>query len=389
MSLQNRLLLFYLITTFGYSMTGIATFLSIDKTFHSIGYLGIALSLRTLSACIFGYLANHIIKRIDIRRSFFCSLALGLLSIICVFSGFHFNNFFIVLIGLVLIGLPSTLSNIFLTISFKISSESSFFYRKYSGSRELVFGIARLIACLVAPFLIYKFNLNIVIFANLMAYLLGIVLIININFKPISNAKSCDPVIKINYLMLRSKETWMYILQISSSMLMVALIPLLASLNQISLTIHLSPLIRESLWSIEAITMILAGFIYLIAKKAGNNEIVKLLLMLNGSFLFFLLYIKQSILVVAIIMFISVLMMLSFYLFRDDYIVNAGENTRLIEAHAAFSSVMKDLICSISPVILSIVLTSFSLDITISIILLIQTSCYCTYFFLSKRKICF
>lgn len=116
MSLQKKLLGFYLITSLGLSIIGLATFLNIEPIFHSIGYLGIALSLRTLSSCILGYKANYLIQKLNIHNSFILSFILGGISIFCIFLGFYHQNFLILLLGVILIGLPTTLTAILLTI---------------------------------------------------------------------------------------------------------------------------------------------------------------------------------------------------------------------------------------------------------------------------------
>lgn len=47
---------------------------------------------------------------------------------------------------------------------------------------------------------------------------------------------------------------------------------------------------------------------------------------------------------------------------------------------------MKDLICSISPVVLSYVLINFRLDVAIVSILIVQSALFTGYMFLTKNK---
>lgn len=387
MSLQARLLVFYLITTLGYSVTSLATFLSIESNFHSMGYLGAALSLRTLSSCIFGYKANHLIQKINIRNSFICSFVFGLLSIGCIFSGFYYHVFLMVLFGLVLLGLPSVLTTILLTITLRISSKNENTFRKFSGSRELVFGFSRLFACLLAPILLLILNIKDIIFANLITYIVGLLIFFSINFQVLLAEKTLKPAIEIRHLIFKSRETWLYICQIASSMLLIALIPLFASSESIFLTKNVPILLRQSLWSVEAVTMVMGSAIYIIAKHVRENEGIKAILMLNGMFLLLLLLSSQAWVIVAVAALISFSIMLSFYIFRDDYVVNAGNDTRLIEVHASCSAVIKDLIASVSPMLLTFLLAGFRLEIAISLILFIQGGLYFSYVVLTKTRL--
>lgn len=133
--------------------------------------------------------------------------------------------------------------------------------------------------------------------------------------------------------------------------------------------------------------MILGSSLYLMAKKMRNNEALKLILMLNSAFLFLFVFFSQPIMVVAIIMLISMSIMLAFYLFRDDYMIHAGKDTRLVEAHAAFSSVARDLICSVSPVVLVCIFTNFSLSVAFFIIFIFQAILCAIYLFFISRKV--
>jgi len=386
MLFQNKLLRFYLITSLGLSIISLATFLNIDKYFHSIGYLGLALSLRTVSSCVLGYNANYIIKKINVLNSFILSFTLGIISIFCIYIGFYYHNFVILLFGIVLIGLPITLTTILLTITLRMASDDSSMFRKYSGSRELFFGFSRLLACLLTPVMLLKISVSSLILTNLMIYLIGLCLFWDLDLKRFANENIPDSFIKINHLILKSNDTWIFICQTIASLSLIALIPLLASSDQISLTKDFPPLLRQSLWSLEAMTMIFGSLIYILAKWSRNSEIIKAILMLNSIFLFVLLYFRQPAMIIFIVMLISLTIMLSFYIFRDDYVITAGKDKSLIEAHAAFSSVMKDLICSISPVLLSYLLASFRLNVAILSILSVQLTLYFGYVLLLKSK---
>lgn len=386
MSFQNRLLLYHFLITIGYSIASLATFLSIESTFNSLEYLGVALSLRTLSSCIVGYKANFIIQKLNIRNSFVLGLALGLIALTSIFYGFHYHNFIVVVLGIILVGLPFTITSILLTVTFRYFAEENTLFRKYSGSRELMFGIARISACLLVPFLLIKFDIKTILLLNAVIYAICIFIVLNIDLTPFIKDKLSIPAIQLSNLIFKSKDMWIYICQIFSAMFLIALVPLLASSGKIAFTKEIPQLMRQSLWSIEAFTMILSSAIYLIARKVRGSEVIKTGLMLNSIFLFMLLFVEQPYMVIMIVMFISTLMMLSFNIFRDDFVIRAGSDHHMIEAYAAFSSVMKDIISSISPVILTYLFSTFKLNMVITMIFMIQFVCYLAYVFLVKNK---
>ena len=228
--------------------------------------------------------------------------------------------------------------------------------------------------------------MNKLILINLIIYFIGLVLFFGLDLKRFANEKIPDSFIKINHLILKSKDTWIFICQTIASLSLIALIPLLASSDQISLTKEFPPLLRQSLWSLEALTMILGSIIYIVARWSRNSELIKAVLMLNSIFLFLLIYFRQPTMIVIVVLLLSMTIMLSFYIFRDDYVITAGNDNRLIEAHAAFSSVMKDLICSVSPIVLSYLLINFRLEVAISSILIAQLALYLGYVLLLKNK---
>ena len=95
MSLQNRLILFFFVTSLGSALSSIATFLSIEHYFESLILLGIALSVRTLASAVFSAFSNDIIHRLGLAQSLLASQIFGCLSLAVLFLGFHFDIFII------------------------------------------------------------------------------------------------------------------------------------------------------------------------------------------------------------------------------------------------------------------------------------------------------
>lgn len=379
MALAQKTLGFFIFATLGSALASLGAFLSIETYFHSIKYLGMALSLRTLSSCLFGFNATSLIQKLGLKNSFFVSQFIAFFSLAVLFTGFYYHQFYIVLLGLILIGLPITFSTILLTITFKMASSENNIYRKYSGSRELIFGIARLCACLLAPLLLFKFNLDVILTICCLLFVISGMFLLGVHLRNLTEEHSSKPVLRISSL-ISSRNTWIYVCQTTASFLLAALIPILASSNNISFTQHLPPLLRQSLWAIESITMILASAFYLLANQFRNNNLVKTVLMLNGFLLTLILLSTSPAMIMLVVTLISISMMLSFYIFRDDYVITADNDAGLLGAHAAFSAVQKDFIYSISPVLLAYLLTNYFLQDVIVIVLVIQF----TFFIITK-----
>lgn len=388
MSLPKKLLIFHLIITLGYSITGLAAFFSIEISFHKISYLGLALCLRTFSACIIGYMANILIKKFGIRKLFLGMITSWIAALICMFYAFDLSNFLFVIVGIILIGVVAALNTILLTIAFRLISENNISYRKNSGSRELFFGFARLIACLITPPLLLAFDTKMIFLINAIICLTSISFFINLNVMQLEQVKTPEKnkAIKVHYLFLKSRDTWTYMCQIGSSWMLIALIPLLSSSNQIGFVNELPIALKQSLWSIEAGMMIFSSMLYLLSRRLCASEIAKAVLMLNSLFLFPLLFFLNSIMVLIIAAVISASIMVSFYIFRDDYIIAAGKNRELIDAHSALSSVIRDLMCSISPIILSMAFNNLKLHIMIFVILMLQFSLYIGHLLIAKNR---
>lgn len=375
-NLQNRLILFFFVTSLGSALSSIASFLSVEKYFESLILLGLALSVRTFASAVFSYKANAIIERLGLVKSLLVSQIFGCLALVVLFLGFHFDTFIITILGIILTGLPSTFVAILISIILRISSSNSDLFRKFSGRRELVFGVAMLISSILAPVLLWKFSLNFVLFIDVISYLTGFILIVNMKIdKPIpeqENKKS----LPLRTHVLASKSAQDYMIKTSASLLLAGLLPLLASSGKIQFTMDLPVLIRQWLWSIEDITAISASVIYLFFAIFRKQKFFEIVVMLSGIWLFvpIIFSYKYSIVFAAAI--ICLLTDFSGQKFRDDLIISAGEDENLIKANSALAQFQRNFIFFLSPILLSILLTYTNMFLTVATIIFVQLSLY-------------
>lgn len=371
---MNPFFIISFISSFIAAFCSISIFFSIDQVFQSTILLAIGLSIRTLSTALFSYRANILIKRLGTYLSYLLSQLIAITTVLVLWLGFLYKNKFIVIFGVALMGIPLTLTTIFLTITFRLNHKTDENFRNSSGLRELIFGIGRLSACITAPIFLSKFNLNSVFIVFCVGCIINLLLSPLLNF---DNKDTLSPnmAVLFNYHALKNPATWEYAIKLIPSYILVAFVALVASSNELDFTKHITMYHHQMLWSLEAFMMVIGGFVYVHFRKIGCRYIEPLLI-LNSILLYLLLWKTNFFMLSIIIMLTSFFICFSYNQFRDDYIVSAGTNKQLIEIYSGFSIFFRDLICTASPVFLSALFLHFSLFEAVSILLCFQSIFY-------------
>lgn len=361
------LLIFFGITTTGSALSGISAFLSLDNYFHSTILLAIALSARTFSGFLFSYYSNKIIKFLGIKKSLIISQIFGLFALFVLSLGFYLNNFLIALFGIMITCLPSVFIFILLSILFRLDVKNENKFRKYSGSRELIAGIAGISAAILSPLMLLKLNISTICVIDGITYLLGIILLKGIQlsstYVPI---EAKDSQLHNGQILLRS-GTLVFLFQTSASLLLAGLVPLVASAQHMSLTENLPTLIREWFWSIDQIAAIVASSIYIAYTNFIKKSWLTPILILNSIWLIIPLFLNSHYSLLVIVL-ISLLLQISFQKFRDDFVLSVEENVELIYSYSAIAFAQKNFVYFLSPLILGIV---FILPTLLAILLII------------------
>lgn len=370
-SLQNRLILFLFVTSIGSALSGISAFLSVEHYFQSLIYLGFALSVRTLASAVFSYYANHVIEKLGFKLSLLVSQLFGCLALVVLYLGFYSNIFTVTLLGIILTGLPTTFVAILLSTILRVTAENGDLFRKYSGKRELVFGVALLLVAVLSPILLHFYSLNIVLLLDAISYVAGLILLMNVHIKSHPSVTDEKPV-RINNVVATSTNAKEFLLKISTSMVLCGLLPLLASSGKISFTAHLPVLLRQSFWVIETIAAISASSLYLAFSVLRKHKWMDAILILNGVWLIGLIFANSIYSTVAIAAMICLLINLSYQKFRDDLIVSAGNDTGLIKAYSALSQLQRNVMMFLSPILISFLLRYTSTPGAVIIISFVQ-----------------
>ena len=364
------LLIIFFFTSFVSALCSIGVFFSIDLVFHSAGLLASSLSVRTLSTALFSYRANILIKKYGTCNSYVLSQVAALMTVLVLWLGFHYKVEWVVFMGVLLMGIPLTLTTVLLTITFREHHNEAHDFRRQSGLREFVFGLGRLLACVLTPILLLKTNITIIFVFFVLGCIVNLLLIPILNFNNMG-VLQLDNVIHFNYQALTKPATWVYVTKLLPAYILVAFVALVASSNQLSFTQHMSDYQHQMLWALEALMMMLGSFIYVRYKK-WSNYYLESLLIFNTVLLVPLLWVANVTMLSFVIMLTSLTLYFSYYQFRDDYILSAGESKNLVDVYAGFSVLFRDLVCTISPILLSILFMRHSLSVVIVILMAIQ-----------------
>lgn len=365
----KTVLIFLFITSLGSSLSSLASFFNIDSYFHGIFSVGLALSVKTFAASVFSYKAHILIKKIGLYWAFIFSQVFGCISILVLLIGFYFHSFPIVIIGVTLTGIPMALLAILVTIAIKLTTDNELSYRKHSGTREFITGLSMLIAAFLVPMLLIKIDLYNILLLDLLSFLIGIIIIkVRLSNLPIYSKTEFFIDSNIFY----SKETWAFIIKVSASLLLTAIVPIFASSSHVLLTKDIPLMVKQWIWVIDAVTLMFSSFIYILLKDIKSNKLYEFIITVNGILLIIFLTEINTIKIFFGLVLISFSSSISFLKFRDDYILRAGKDLNCVASYASLSTLQKNFIQFLSPIILTILFTRCQIAMIIIVVLFIQ-----------------
>lgn len=373
MQVPTKLLLFFFITYAGSALSSIATFLSIEQYFGKLTYLGLALSLRTAVVFVFSYKAGAIIECLGTKAAFFVSQAVGLLALTVLGFGIFLVNLPLTLTGVMLAGIPTTFVVILMTSTLRIATDTDDDFRKFSGAREMISGAAMLSAAILAPLLLLKFSILIVLTIDAVTYIVGLIILVFLKIED-ERTDSFAAKPKSQWEVFKNENTWKYIWSTGGALILAGLVPLFASSGQIEISAILPPLFREWMWGIEGAMVLSASSMYVWIRSALDVRPFKLLLSLNALSLLAIGLLPTPVTVVLGTLFISLSNSLAFQKFRDDYVISAGRSPDDIRAFTSMSLVQKNVVLAVSPLLLSGLLSRFSLIQSALILVVYQVS---------------
>lgn len=381
------LLLFYFTTTLGSIFSSIAIFLEIEPTFQKVFLLSLALAIRTFAMMLFSYHSSKIFRFFGIKRTFLFAQILGILALVFIFWGFKIFFFPLVIFSIILSGIPANLVNVGLIATLRATIQSSSQFRKFSGAREILLGCSQMIGGITVPFILIKKGLSAILIIDLISYLLAIVIVFQIP-KSQWPEDPIQPQEKTNCLLLKNQEFLQFAVLTGIPLLFIGLLPLLASSTKLNIIQHFPETIRKSLWTIEGITTILAGFLYLSTQKLLRNPFVKNFILLNSFWLLVLLLPTHFVIHMIVLLLISISWILGFLKLRDDLLLSIKSQPSLINTYTGLATAFRLVMGTISPFVLGWVFVQFSLKQSIAFTMAYQGILLSlSLFYFSKKRV--
>lgn len=373
-SIYSILFLFWL-DVFTLSVVSLTIFFFIGKNFY-ISFLGFALSLRTLSSALSSYMMNTLVSKIGTKKLLYVIQTLSLFTILVLSIAVYEKNQILILVGVSLLGLPYVMKNVLITIYFKVLYIQDDEFRKHSGSREFIFGLARFLGCFISPFFFFYTSIYKIFIIISLGMILSLIFVRNLHITDLSRTN--DKLYASQNISLLSVfkkiSSWEYILKSSSILILVSYIALLSTSNHLSFSSSIPEILRQLLWSLEAFMMIIGSLIYIKYKQYFEKSYIKIILICNSFCMLPLIYCKSISILILISTLLSLLIMMGFYSCRDDYVLSAKNDDHLIRGFSSFSSAHQYLIYTISPLFLSFLFMKYSFHEVIVIIFIIQLS---------------
>gem|GEM_PF-6046542 len=362
--LENRsvrlLFLFLAITSLGSLFSSLATFLSLEQKFGSQQTVAFALSAKTVAMLVTSYIAPVILNLLAEKRSLILSQISGLVSIALLLVGFNYSSQACAILGICTSGFTLALMNIAFVseLSYAVRDQEDF--RKQSGKRTMLIGFLFLAAALLVPITLQYVSLNSIFCFDGITFVASMPFVMLLPDVPAgSRSQSSDifSVLRFSF----DRRAIRFLIPVSAGLILAGILPLSSSSGQFFLSSGLTKSVRELGWAIEAGGMILTGFVYkwLVQKKHWSARVV---LPLNGFALLLALVSQSAISVFFILAAISLSASLCFQIFRDDLLISAAAHQAETRTASAFSELVRSLLFSISPVLLSFFGARYGID---------------------------
>lgn len=389
MTARNRLLFFFVVTGSGSVLSALATFIRMEWVFQDMQLLGLALSVKTVGALFVSRLAAPYLSKVGTRRSLTHSQWFGLLSLTILYFGFSLKILPLVLLGIGLSSIPMVLVNVGVIAQGRILSQGEGHFRSFSARIQGALGGYFLAASLAAPVLLKFFGIEVVFAIDAISYGLGLWVLSGVSDSPHLAVKEECALPRGNWIhaLFSSRQ---FLLFAGAPLLLSAFAPLLASSKSISLTDQFPAILRESLWSVEAITILLSGLLYGFAHRWLESRLVQAGLMLSAAALTPLLLSPTPIVVGSVLLFNAFVFNTAYLKGRDDLIVGVGLSESQIKSRSSLAFGYKSLVQALSPLILTWLFSSVSVTQAVWVLLGTQATClilWCFCFEVNRERV--
>jgi MFS family permease len=383
---EHKLLLCYFLISFGSSMSMITTFIQINPYFGKMEFLAYALSARTLVMMAASLSLQRILQSFKVRNILFYSQLFGVISTISIMVGFSSNSYLLVFLGIVLGGLPANILNVCTTSTLKNMIMDEFIYRKISGTREIASGCALIGAGLLAPILSHLINIHYIFLFTAIVYLLTSIYILlsDMSFGELDEPEIASVNISLKSV-FTSKPFILFQISVFASLILIGLFPIVAGTKDLIPNFEINDILRGNLWALEGVAVFSMGLVYIIANKVKHSPYVYLLF-LNAVLIFLLTVFTSTFSLFLICFAFNFLMSMAFLKFKDDLLIIAGSNRNLVNSYTTLAHFIRSLLCTISPLLLTIMFGGLGFYKSIMYIFIYQLGLLILYIFINKFK---
>jgi len=344
----------YAVTGIGSTFTAVASFLNLEATFQSLGFLGTALAAKTLFGAFFSYIVGRILGRVTAYQITQTAQWLGLAILGVLALGFELKSQALVLTGIVLTSAPSIALQVFVNIGNKHLSVDDQEFRRLQGTTQMIGSVGFLLACLISPLLLGRYSIGFVLALDAFTFAFAIwYLTVRRHQLGLGPRRDIEKPDQTESAFQSGLGVYVgFGLLVFATYILKGLPPVVAGSHLTREILNTDSVARSLLWTTEAAAGIFSGIAY---RKFGIKfKSFRSVLVLN-TLAFTPVYLAPSLTTMAIALFaLSTLMTLGFMLFRDD-LLQSSNNELELKKSTSFSLICANVMMTISPLFCTIV----------------------------------
>jgi hypothetical protein len=372
---------FFATTMIGSSLSAVVSFIRVEPVFGSLFYLGVALSTKTLLLGLMAPLVVKIMQRWGLWKTTFVSQVFGLIFLLPLGLGFEWGVFPLALAGMLISGIPAVFLGISTTVNLRLLTETEDDYRQSQGRVAIISGTSMLFATLLGAWMARQVSFVGILTFDALTYLAGIFILM-------ANKKSFTHVLDQRHRklvaapgvpktspaqlgLIRNKAVFWTTITLISLYLLKGLAPVVAGSGSHALVNGVPASVRESLWSIEALAFLCAGWIYRRSKKFRAGSGLPFYFWLNSlclaPFLMMGMFWSKAIALFVV----SLTMILGNMKVRDDLLLSSS-SLEFNEKATGYLTLVSNFLMTLSPLLITALLQSSSTEQFIGGVLAIQ-----------------
>lgn len=366
---SRSVVLAFAVTAAGSGLSGIATFVSMESVFDGVVYLGVGLGARTAARFATSSVAPRLLRAEGPRNVLLGSQLLGLLSLLVLALGFSSGRYAVLLLGVMLTGVPTTLYSVTASALYRKELADPDAFRRTSALHRSILGASTIVAGALVPFLLARVSFTAVLALDAISYAVAGAILWT---AALPASDDDGPVVHdAEAASFLEGPVCAFALKATAALLLVALVPLVAGAPDVHVGRGLAELLRPHLWVLEGIAMFAGTAAYGYLRKHPRLGSIETIALVNAIFLAPVLLDARPWVSLPAMLAVSLSAHLGFAKVRDDLVLgatSAANRARYAASVHGFESVAQTL----SPVLLSLGFLRFSFPVAVAVTLGLQ-----------------